>query len=289
MSGATAHVHRLPDGRGMAYAEFGRSDGPAVIFCHGFPSSRLAGALLDGEARALGVRIIAPDRPGHGLSDYKRRRRIAHWPTDLASLADAVGLTRFAVLGHSAGGAYAAACAALLRERVTAAGIASGVAPRGAPTKGMSGGLRFVSGIGRHLPTLRRFFLGRAAKKVARDAQGFLAKASADLPAADRAVFADPELRRLLGDDLRESFRQGPRGPAADARTIDKRWGFRLEQIQVPVWIWHGQDDRNVPPDMARHVAERIPGSRAMFYRSEGHVSTLVNHAREMLRALATV
>jgi pimeloyl-ACP methyl ester carboxylesterase len=287
VSGATAHVHRLADGRSMSYAEFGQRDGHPLVFCHGFPSSRLAAAVLDGEARAVGVRVIAPDRPGHGLSDYKRRRRIAQWPGDLASLADAIGLKRFAVLGVSAGGPYAAACAALLPERVTALGIASGSTPRGAPVTGMTGGIRFVSGIGRHVPTLRRFFLKRTAKKVAKDPAKFLDKATAKLPPADRAVFEDPELRRIFADDLREAFRQGGRGPAADARAADRRWGFRLEQIRVPVWLWHGQEDRNVPPAMGRYLAERIPGSRAMFYRAEGHISTFVNHAGEMLRALA--
>lgn len=286
MSSATTHVHRLPDGRAMGYAEFGQRDGRPLVFCHGFPSSRLAGAVLDGEARALGVRVIAPDRPGHGLSDYKRRRRIGQWPSDLASLADAIGLRHFAVLGVSAGGPYAAACAALLPERVTAAGIASGSAPRSAPATGMSGGIRFVSGIGRHVPTLRRFFLGRTAKKVAKDATKFLDRATAKLSPADRAVFQDPELRRVFAEDLREAFRQGGRGPAADARAADKRWGFRLDQIRVPVWLWHGQEDRSVAPAVGRYLAERIPGSRAMFYRSEGHVSTFVNHAGEMLRAL---
>ncbi len=289
MSSATAHVHRLPDGRAMAYAEYGQPEGVPLIFCHGFPSSRLAGALLDGEARALGVRVIAPDRPGHGLSDYKRRRRVGHWPTDLASLADSLGLHRFAVLGHSAGGPYAAACAALLPDRVTAAGIASGAAPYGAPTTGMSRGLRFASGVGRHLPTLRRVFLGRVAKRVARDPVRVLGKAAADSPPADHAVFQDAGVRQILAEDLREAFRQGARGPAADARAADKRWGFRLEQIRVPVWLWHGQEDRNVPPAMGRYLAERIPGSRAMFYRSEGHLSTLVNHVGEMLRALTGV
>jgi pimeloyl-ACP methyl ester carboxylesterase len=269
----------------MAYAEFGQRDGRPLVFCHGFPSSRLAGALLDGEARALGVRVIAPDRPGQGLSDYKRRRRIAHWPTDLAALADAIGLRRFAVLGVSAGGPYAAACAALLAERVSAVGIASGAPPRSART-GTSARLPFASRVGRHLPTLQRIFLRRAAKKIASDAAGFLDKATSRLPASDRAVFQDPELRRIFADDLREAFRQGGRGPAADARAAHKGWGFRLEQIGVPVWLWHGQEDRNVPPALGRYLAERIPGSRAMFYRSEGHVSTFVNHVGEMLRTL---
>jgi pimeloyl-ACP methyl ester carboxylesterase len=288
VSSPIARVHRLPDGRALGYAEFGDPSGQPLLFCHGFPSSRLSGALLDAQAKAHGIRVFAPDRPGYGLSDFKRWRRVAHWAKDVASLADALSVQRFAVLGWSAGGPYAAACAALLPGRVTAAGIASGTPPSGAPTMGMSRWPRFSAGVAKHLPTLRRLFLRRAARKVAKNPMAFVEKMAARLPAADQAVFADAAVRQIFVDDLREAFRQGSRGPASDARAAAKRWKFRLEDIRVPVWLWHGQEDRDVPPAMGRYVAEHIPGSRAMFYRTEGHISTLVNHVGEMLEALSS-
>jgi pimeloyl-ACP methyl ester carboxylesterase len=248
----------------------------------------LAGALLDGEARAIGIRVIAPDRPGHGLSDFKRRRRVAHWPADLASLVESLRLPRFALLGVSAGGPYAAACAALLAERVTAVGIASGWAPPKAPRTKPEARLPFLSAVGRNVRLLRRYSLSRAAKQLGRDGARFLDRATRGAPEADRAVFANAELGRLIVDDMREAFRQGARGPARDAKVISSRWGFRLEDVRVPVWLWHGHEDRNVPPAKARFVAERIPGSRTTFYRADGHLSTLVNHAGEMLRALTS-
>jgi pimeloyl-ACP methyl ester carboxylesterase len=281
-----AHVHRLPDGRAMAYAEFGQADGQPLVFCHGFPSSRLAGALLDAEARGLGVRVIVPDRPGHGLSDFKRWRRVAHWATDVASLADALGLDRFAVLGVSTGGPYAAACAALLPRRVSAAGIASGWPPANAPKAKPGARLPFVPALGRHVRLLRRFSLSRVAKRLAKNGFKVLDKAARGAPPADQGLVANEALRRVLVDDMCEAFRQGARGPARDVRVVNRRWGFKLEEIRVAVWLWHGQEDRNVPPALGRFVAERIPGSRAMFYRAEGHMSTLVNHAGEMLTAL---
>ncbi len=133
---------------------------------------------------------------------------------------------------------------------------------------------------------LRRFSLSRTAKRIARDGPRFVEKSTAYAPHADRAVFADATYRRVLVDDLRESFRQGARGPARDARVLNRRWGFRLEEIRVPVWLWHGHEDRNVPAAVARYVAERIPGSRMTLYRADGHVSTFVNHAGDMLGAL---
>jgi pimeloyl-ACP methyl ester carboxylesterase len=271
----------------MGYAEFGQAGGRPLVLCHGFPSSRLTGAFVDADARALGIRVIAPDRPGHGLSDFKRRRRVAHWVSDLASLADALGLDRFAVLGVSTGGPYAAACAALLPGRVNAAGIASGWAPPNTPKTKPGRRLPFVPALGRHVRLLRRFSLARAAKRLAKDGFKFLDRATRDAPPADRAVMADEALRRVLVDDLREAFRQGARGPARDARVVNRRWGFKLEEIRVPVWLWHGQEDRNVPPAQARFLSERIPGSRTTFYRADGHLSTFVGHGAEILGALA--
>ena len=271
----------------MAFAEYGAADGRPLIFCHGFASSRLAGQLLDGEAAKLGLRVIVADRPGHGLSDFKRHRRVVKWTADLASLADALSIGRFAVLGFSAGAPYAIACAATLRDRVTVAGVASGWAPPQAPRTKPSPRLPFVPALGRHIRLLRRFSLSRVAKRVAKDGTGLLEKVAARGAPGDRTVVADPSVRNVLADDLREAFRQGARGPSRDARVVNRRWGFRLEDVQVPTWLWHGQDDRFVPAQLARYVSERIPGTRTTLYRADGHLSTLVGHVGEILGAMA--
>ncbi len=286
MSSPTAHVHQLPDGRAIAYAEFGAADGRPLVFCHGFASSRLAGAMLDGSAASLGLRVIVPDRPGHGLSDFKRHRRVAKWTGDVAALADALEIGTFAVLGFSAGGPYAAACAALLRERVTVAGIASGWPPPKSPRTKPGPQLPFVPALGRHVRLLRRFSLSRVAKRVTKDGTGLLDKATARGAPADRTAVAEPSLRQVLIDDLREAFRQGARGPSRDARVLSRRWGFQLGDIRVPTWLWHGHEDRNVPVGLARYVSEQIPGSRTTLYRADGHFSTLVGHVAEILGAL---
>lgn len=59
----------LADGWSLGYLEVGRSDGPAVIHCHGSGSSRLEALMMAEPARALGVRLIGVDRPGIGRSD----------------------------------------------------------------------------------------------------------------------------------------------------------------------------------------------------------------------------
>jgi len=122
---------KLADGRKLGYDEFGSQDGRPVFYFHGTPSSRLEWQLFgsDALAKALRLRLIVPDRPGMGLSSFAAGRRISDWPADVASLADHLGMQRFAVLGYSGGGPYAVACALALPERLTRVGVVSGAGP----------------------------------------------------------------------------------------------------------------------------------------------------------------
>jgi pimeloyl-ACP methyl ester carboxylesterase len=114
----TNRTIRLRDGRRLGYAEWGDPDGRPLFYFHGWPGARVEGRLGDEAARAQGVRMIALDRPGMGLSDYQPRRTLVDWPDDVIQLAAAMGLDRFAVLGISGGGPYAAACAWKLSDRL---------------------------------------------------------------------------------------------------------------------------------------------------------------------------
>ena len=126
---------RLHDGRILAYAEYGGPRGLPIVHCHGTPSSRVEGNLIFNAAVAaeLGVRIIVPDRPGMGRSDFQPGRRIVDWPEDVLQLAEALGLDTFAVLGSSGGSPYAAACGALIPNRVRLVGLLGGVGPADRP------------------------------------------------------------------------------------------------------------------------------------------------------------
>ena len=129
----TDRTIRLRDGRRLGYAEWGDPGGRPLLYFHGWPGSRLEGRLGDEAARARGVRLIALDRPGMGLSDYQPRRTLVDWPDDVIQVAAALGLDRFAVLGISGGGPFAAACAWKLSEQLTGAGIVSCLAPVDVP------------------------------------------------------------------------------------------------------------------------------------------------------------
>ncbi|MBW2547908.1 MAG: hypothetical protein DRH23_06320 [Deltaproteobacteria bacterium] len=119
----------LRDGRKLAYAEYGDPHGYPVMLFHGNPSSRLSWGLIPDSPFRPHLRLIAPDRPGFGRSDFQPGRRLLDWPDDVSELAEALGLNRFAVLGVSGGGPATLACAWRIPERLTAVGPTNPVAP----------------------------------------------------------------------------------------------------------------------------------------------------------------
>jgi pimeloyl-ACP methyl ester carboxylesterase len=128
------HTFKLPDGRTLVYAEYGAPAGKPIIYFHGSPGSRLDPQMLDQSCLVkFNVRLIAPDRPGMGLSDFQPNRKISDWPDDVVALADSLGLHSFAVLGVSGGAPYAEVCALKIPHRLTAVAIVSGVGPFAAP------------------------------------------------------------------------------------------------------------------------------------------------------------
>jgi pimeloyl-ACP methyl ester carboxylesterase len=123
----------LPDGRSLAYAEFGDPDGRPVLFFHATPGYRRNPWATDAELRSAGVRLIAPDRPGVGRSTPQPHRRLLDWPDDVRHLADALGLERFAVVGFSNGGPHAAACAYKFGPRVSGTALGAPLPPLDQP------------------------------------------------------------------------------------------------------------------------------------------------------------
>jgi pimeloyl-ACP methyl ester carboxylesterase len=279
---------RLASGRGLGYAVYGDPEGRPVFYFHGFPGSRIEARLADGIAARRRVRLIALDRPGFGLSEFNPRRTILGWPDDVVELADALGIERFAVVGVSGGGPYAAACALRIPQRLSAVSIVCGLGPLGTPsgTDEMvwRNYLTFV--VGRRLPWLARIFFSRMAQRVRRNPEGMLGRIIGALPDPDRLVFAKPEVRTALTDNIVEAFRAGSRGAACELLLLTRPWGFALKDITMLVNVWHGEEDVSVPPSMGRYQARTIPNCRAVFHPGEGHFSLVVNHIEEILSDL---
>ena len=277
----------LPDGRKLAYAEFGNPHGYPVLYFHGAPSSRLEPLLLGDNAwQKLGLRVIAPDRPGMGRSDFQPNRGFSDWPGDVAFLADALGLEQFSVLGFSGGGGYAAACAARIPERLNAAVIVSGgwrmnlLEARDLPVTN-----RLVWILTSRAPFLLPLLLKFMGKPPGTREQE-LAQAKKIFPPADFAALEPPGRLEVFGQVLRESLQQGTKGPAWDMRLYGREFDFRLSEISMPLKLFQGEQDENVPIAMVRRIAAELPSAQLVTYENEAHISTLCNHLDDFAAAL---
>lgn len=279
----------LPDGRNLAYAEYGAPGGKPAFYFHGLSGSRLEAAVLDSaEFARAGIRLIACDRPGMGGSDFQPGRAFSHWPVDVVCLADYLGLGGFAVLGVSGGGGYVSACARAIPERLTAAVIASGVGQMNSPeirgTIPLQG--QVVWRLAAWSVRLTYWLLRLTKPDVQADPAKISQRVRRGMSPVEAAVFEKPGRLEAFIASGAESMRPGVWGIAWDTHVIARPWDFRLEEISFPVRLLHGEADISVPVTVARQVAAAIPGCQATFYPGEGHFSTVVNHLDEIIAAL---
>lgn len=285
---ATEQQYRLRDGRMLGYAEYGDPQGRPLLYFHGFPSSRLEATLAEPVAKALNIRLIAIDRPGFGLSDFKPGRTLADWPGDVGELADGLGLNRFAVVGVSGGGPYALACATLIPQRLSAVGIVCGLGPLAAEqrTRGVLWLGRLIRLLSRYTPRLTSRFCRMVARVMAHNPDRSVAIMIKMAREPDKTVLAQDRVKESILRAYREAVRSGPAGIAWELQLYSRAWNVRLEDITKEVHLWHGERDHVVPVSMGRHLAKTLPSCWARFYPEEGHVSLPVKHLQEILSTL---
>jgi pimeloyl-ACP methyl ester carboxylesterase len=192
---------RLADGRDLAFTDMGEVGWPAVLFFHGAPTSRLLLSYLEPQFIAYGVRAISPDRPGYGKSSPQPGRSLSAWPHDVRALVDALELHTFVVAGHSSGGPYAVAAAALLPDRVRAATLFGGVTDMG--WSGAWDGYSQMEAWIMRMPD-EKTAIQSCAHRFGADGSGFNAASDLELAAPDRALY-DNEIRELTPCYWRET------------------------------------------------------------------------------------
>ena len=277
----------LSDGRTLAYAEYGDPRGKPVFFFHGSPGSRFFHP-PDETTKKMGIRLITTDRPGYGLSDFQPGRHILDWPADIVQLADTLGIKKFAVSGHSGGGPFTLVCAFALPGRVTSAASLSGAAPVDAPavTRGMSTTNKFGITVGPFIPwPLWRVLIWVFYHRRANDPAAEIDLGTGHRPLADEEQIRRPEIRETCILSEVEAFRPGLRGLAWEARLLTRPWDFRLEDIRLPVFLWHGTADDQATIPMARYVAGKIPGCKLTVCENEAHL-LFFPHWEEILAQL---
>jgi pimeloyl-ACP methyl ester carboxylesterase len=268
----------LPDGRRLAWSSAGPDDGVPLLYLHGAIGTPIRRTPdLDALIAGLGIRHIAVDRPGFGRSDPCPGRRIADFPADLECLADRLGLGRFAVVGVSAGGPYALACARALPDRAAATAAVSSLSPLCPPHAGrwMPAHLRFGLRALVRRPDLAERLAMRAIRLVERRQRALtrLVRATGDGTAA---TAIESFLAAAAG---------GVRGMIHDYLTCCTAWGFDPREVHGEVHIWHGERDRFVPVEHARALAAVLPRCQARFDPQDGHFF-FRRRLREVLAAL---
>ncbi len=277
----------LPDGRVLAYEEYGIATGFPVLSFHGGLSSRLDAAPAHHAAVAKGVRLISPDRPGMGLSSYQPRRRLTDWPADVTSLTGALGIEEFAVMGWSAGGPYAAICAARMVGRVNGGGapLECGAAgPLRHHPRALPGGSRPadpdqadpVAGLG----------ADEGQHRQRQQCPGCSAPSCVRSRRRTRRFSPSGDRRTTRSAFVREAMRQGTEGCVQDYRIFGEPWGFALEEIRIPVHIWEGADDRTGPPGYRTFLKHHIPQASVTVVPGEGHLSLLPHQAPAIFASL---
>lgn len=289
MSAAEPKYIALKHGGRLAYEEEGDPAGAPVLFCHGWPASRLQGAGFGEEARELGLRILAPDRPGIGLSTPQPGRRLLDWPPLVAEMMDQLGVGQFAVLGVSGGGPYSLATTWALGARIRATAVVSGAPPLGPELDhaALFPIYRWLLQAYRWQPWLlrRAFWCARpfVTAKPPRWAWPFLLRHASP---SDAQALSNVDVRDGSYECYREAWRGSASGVVDDAEVYAHPWGFPVEEIRRPVRIWHGQVDRSFHWRLAQELAERVPSAKFRLLENEGHYSLPIQHGREILEDL---
>ena len=265
-------------GRTLAYTQTGQEDGVPVFYFHGIPGSRLdlQNAINRSALDGLNVGVIGIDRPGFGESDYQPGRRYSDWPSDVLTVANHLGIDRFAILAYSGGAPYAIACALAHPERLTFVGIVSGDGTSELPNfrRGMGRTDAILTRVSRWAPAIARVGISLATKQAAKSPEKFSKQFDKELSAPDRAVHADDEYRQMVRDVFIESSKHGPRGVVEDYRIWANPSGLQYDQVEQFIKIWHGDADTLVPLHNAEYVAELLPKAELVVLPNVGHLHT---------------
>ncbi|MBO2446268.1 alpha/beta hydrolase [Actinomadura barringtoniae] len=259
----------LADGRTLHVYDSGGEGRTVVLWHHGTPNLGAPPAPLFPAADRLGVRWVSFDRPGYGSSTPCPGRDVASAAACTAAVADALGIERFAVMGHSGGGPHALACGALMPGRVSAVLSMSGLAPYDAD------GLDWFAGMApAGEASLRAAAQGREAKERHEAAAEF-----------DPEMFTPEDHAALKGEwswfdsVVGPAIEAGPGGLIADDLAYVAPWGFDPAQVTAPVLILHGDADRIAPVAHGRWLAERCRSAELRVAPGDGHISVLRNAA----------
>jgi pimeloyl-ACP methyl ester carboxylesterase len=267
---AETQIVRTPDRRSLAFCEWGDPDGAPLFFLHGSPGSRLLRS-VNGEYERHAIRAVTYDRPGYGLSSRQPRHRVADAAGDIQTIADHLGLAKFAVVGVSAGGPYALAVAAELPGRVTRCATIVGVGPPDA------GDLDFLANMSAE--EIEDFHADQQGVEPAHDVlsrkvQGVIewVQSLPDMP---------ERIKAMLTEAFGAAIAPGPGGFIDDNYALAHPWGITLGAIGCPVTILTAQDDVSSTTH-GRWLADHVPSANLITVPG-GHFGPREEHDEKLL------
>ncbi|MDM5190526.1 alpha/beta hydrolase [Bacillus sp. DX4.1] len=270
------HVITLQDGRTLAYIEYGQTNGLPVMLFHGTPGSRIWALKDDMVAKRLGIRLISIDRPGYGLSDPKRNRTVLDWADDVNELADQLQLQTYSIIGVSGGGAYAAACAYKIPERLQCVNMVSSVAPfeNEKPPASMCRENRIAFFISKRLPWILKWAYRSQKKQMEKNPERYIRsmkKGDTHLCKWDQQFIKTDEDIKVAMIHMKEALRNSVDEAVTEPALLAKSWGFTFKDISIPMHIWHGTADTLASIEEIKKVAADIPYVTTHYIKDAGH------------------
>lgn len=288
----------LPDQRTLCYTKYGAADGDGypVLYFHGHPGSRLEANLFHEDAKELGITLISIDRPGIGHSTPQPGRTPSDHAKDVNQLVNHLNLKDYKILAVSGGGPYGLASARFSSTRLRAVALLAGMV--WLPNIGLRGmrlGNKLLFYGSNYTPSLLRWLarllvslqLNISDEALAEIAAKQLKGRLVRIPGNDRALLADGTLLKRTLPSTREHFRQGADGFMDEARILTSDLDFDLAQIdRLPILLWYGKEDINVPPTIGCELAKRIGKNARLNNPDETHLGLLMNHKKRILEDL---
>ena len=280
----------LSDGRDLEVEVTGPDGGPVLLFHHGTPGGSEQFRGIADEVHARGHRFVTWSRAGYGASSRRPGRSVADEVADAVAVLDHVGGDPCVVGGWSGGGPHALACGALAADRVRGVLCIAGVAPYDAD------GLTFLEGMGQeNHDEFGAALEGEAALRAYLEAaRPELLQITGDQIVTQMETLLPPVDRESLtgefGDFLARQFRQavsvGVDGWLDDDLAFTRPWGFDLDAIAVPTYVWQGSEDLMVPFAHGEWLAAHLPNAVVHLESGEGHLSVGIGSMGRMLDEL---
>ena len=271
----------MSDGRTITVRLLGPDYGVPILTLHGNPGSRLGPHVSEQTLDDLGVRLIAPDRPGYGQSDRNEGRNIADTAHDMAQVMDALDIEEFGVIARSGGTPHALGCAALLGERVFGTMLFASLAPKTAPlewTEGMTDDNKAKHAAAQEDPEQLARTMRRHASSIKRNSGHIIRMLWPDLQSGDMVALIGEWHEERTSADLERSQEEGLRqkgvGWVDDTLALHAEWGFDVQSIGSPVTLWHGQQDPFASPIHSRWLANEIPDATLIEDPNASHMSS---------------